>query len=55
MRRCKRHWGDLLLGQTRASLCDRRFADALRQAVVLTRGRPSALPRLLRPDRSRSG
>jgi hypothetical protein len=55
MRRCKRHWGDLLVEQTRASLRDRRFADALRQMAVLARRRPGALPRLLRPDRSRSG
>jgi hypothetical protein len=54
-RRCKRRWGDLLIGQTRASLRDRRFADALRQAAVLARRRPGALPRLLRPDHSRSG
>jgi hypothetical protein len=54
-RRCKRRWGDLLIAQTRASLRDRRFADALRQAAVLARRRPAALPRLLRPDRSRSG
>jgi glycosyltransferase involved in cell wall biosynthesis len=55
----RRHWrhyyGDLLAGQARRSLRERRFGDALREAALLARYRPGALPRLLRSDRSQPG
>ncbi len=47
VRHWRRYWGDLLVGQARRSLRDRRFGDALREAALLARHRPAALPRLL--------
>lgn len=52
----KRHWkayyGDLLAAQAKCSLRERRRADALREAVLLARYRPSGLLRLVGLDRS---
>jgi hypothetical protein len=47
-RRCRRTWGELLIDQTRASLRDRRYAEAVRQAAALARRRPVALAGMLR-------
>jgi glycosyltransferase involved in cell wall biosynthesis len=55
IRRWKRYYGDLLASQARESLRERRFGDALREAILLGRYRPAALPRLFRTDRSRLG
>jgi glycosyltransferase involved in cell wall biosynthesis len=55
VRNWKRYWGDLLVDQARDSVRERRLRDALRQVALLARHRPRALPRLLRPDRSRAG
>jgi glycosyltransferase involved in cell wall biosynthesis len=49
------YWGELLLVQARQSLRDRRFRDALREVALLARHRPTALFRLLGPNRSASG
>jgi glycosyltransferase involved in cell wall biosynthesis len=52
----RRHWrhyyGDLLATQARHSLRERRFGNALREAALLARYRPGALPRLFGSDRS---
>jgi glycosyltransferase involved in cell wall biosynthesis len=54
----RRHWkeyyGDLLASQARSSLRERRRGDALREAVLLARYRPSGLLHLVGPDRSPS-
>jgi len=49
------YWGELLRVQARQSLRERRFRDALRELALLARRRPTALPRLLAPDRTTSG
>jgi len=54
-RHWKRYYGDLLAAQARRSLRERRFGDALREAALLLRYRPGALPRLLGSDRSQPG
>jgi glycosyltransferase involved in cell wall biosynthesis len=55
VRNWKRYYGDLLAAQARESLREHRFGDALREAALLARHRPGALPRLLGRDRSRPG
>ncbi len=47
MRYWKRYWGSLLVDQTRTSLRERRFGDAMRQAALLARYRPTGLVRVL--------
>jgi glycosyltransferase involved in cell wall biosynthesis len=54
-RRWKRYWSDLLVEQARDSLRERRLGDFLRQAGLIARYRPAALPRLLGPERTASG
>jgi glycosyltransferase involved in cell wall biosynthesis len=54
VRNWKRYYGDLLAAQARESLRERRFGDALREAGLLARYRPTALLRLFGSDRSQS-
>jgi glycosyltransferase involved in cell wall biosynthesis len=53
-RNWKEYYGALLASQARSSLRERRGGDALREAVLLARYRPSGLLRLVGPDRSPS-
>jgi len=55
IRNWKRYYGDLLAAQARQSLREHRFGDALREAALLARYRPAALPRLFGPDRPQPG
>jgi glycosyltransferase involved in cell wall biosynthesis len=51
-RHWKRYYGDLLAAQARRSLRERRFGNALREAALLARYRPVALPRLFGSGRA---
>lgn len=55
----RRHWkayyGDLLGGQVKEALGERRFGDALRGAATLARYRPRALAAVLKPRRGSPG
>lgn len=50
----RRYWGGLLVEQARNSIRERRFGEALREAGLVARHRPSALLRLLGRDRASS-
>lgn len=51
----KEYYGDLLTSQARRSLSEGRRGDALREALLVARHRPSGLLRLVGPERSPSG
>jgi glycosyltransferase involved in cell wall biosynthesis len=53
VRHWKRYYGDLLAAQARRSRREHRFGDALREAALLARYRPGALPRLFGSDGAR--